>query len=142
MALNRRRILHPSPFPLGGGEGEWLAGLECLLAVLSSILRIHQQFGLRGSAVGGQQSFSALAKEAMSAEVCVALTVKRRRASPRATAGYRTGGMKMPRARSAADISIALPSAPTISGMIALFTGGSFQPAPTSTFLTSSTRCQ
>ena len=32
---------HPDPLPLGGGEGECGAGLECLIAILSSILRIH-----------------------------------------------------------------------------------------------------
>ncbi len=32
---------HPGPLPLGGGEGECGAGLECLIAISSSILRIH-----------------------------------------------------------------------------------------------------
>ena len=33
---------HPGPLPLGGGEGESFAARECLFAVLSSFLRIHQ----------------------------------------------------------------------------------------------------
>ena len=39
---------HPSPLPLGG-EGECFAGVERLLAVLSSILRIHQYIERDGS---------------------------------------------------------------------------------------------
>ncbi len=33
---------HPGPLPLGGGEGESFAALECFFAILSAILRIHQ----------------------------------------------------------------------------------------------------
>ena len=39
LAKLRRAIL---PLPLGDGEGERFAELECRMAILSSILRIHQ----------------------------------------------------------------------------------------------------
>src|SRR5437773_7503479 len=86
-----------------------------------------------------QHDLKALSRAPMSADVCAALTVNRKRASPRATVGYRIAGMKIPSSDNTEASERVFASSPTIIGMIALRTTGIRHPLLTKPFFTLST---